>query len=198
MHTCKTTVENNMNHKALIVRGMSFLLAAIFLAGCASPTPAATPAPCPTSAPLACPTGLAQLPPKPNDYRIGFSNDYTNVVITFDPGDKCSMDIRKAVNDPTWSYEIVVNDDNYQNYVVTAFSVDEGKTLKDIEDYNKTDTTNTPPSWSQLKTIDIVEPLSNSFHGVTITGRPVYFVCFVQGPAGQRAIGEFGPVKVIE
>jgi hypothetical protein len=198
MNTHKNTVENYMNHKTLIVLGMSFLLVAMILAGCASPNPAATSAPCPTSAPLACPTALAQLPPTANAWRTGY-NAMSNVIITFDPGEKCSIEVKNPVNDVAWSYHVVVNDDTYQNYAVVVLTLDDGKTLKDLQDFDAAyGETGNPPPFAKIKMLEIVEPLSSTWHGISLSGSPVYFACVIQGPGGQKVIDEFGPVKVIE
>ena len=93
-----------MNAKRNIARGIILVLVSIVVAGCASPTPVSTLAPlpttaplaCPTTAPLSCPTALAQVPATPNEWRMGYSND-AEVVVTFDPGGKCSMDVKNPI-----------------------------------------------------------------------------------------------------
>jgi hypothetical protein len=189
---------------------VSLVLASLILAGCASSTPvpavAACPTSeplscptnallaCPTSVPLSCPTAAAQVAAIPNDWRIWY-DDGANVVVTFDPGDKCSLDIKNPVEGPGFSYQIVVNDNAYQNYVVIALQLEDGKTLKDLEEYNK-DNPGNPPEWSTMPVLEIVGPNSSTWHGITLTGTPVYFVCIVQGPSDQQVIDEFGPVQL--
>jgi hypothetical protein len=193
-----------MNAKQNIARGIILVLVSIVVAGCASATPVSTPvllpttAPlaCPTSAPLSCPTALAQVPATPNEWRMGYSDD-AKVVVTFDPGGKCSMDVKNPVTESNWSYEIVVNDDTYQNYAVVVMSLDQGKTIKDLEDWNKNNVTEgNPPPFSSFKFIDVFSPLTSTVHWIELTGDPVYFVCIVQGPVDQTVIDEFGPVQL--
>ncbi len=103
------------------------------------------------------------------------------------------------ITDASWSYEIVVNDQTYQNYIVGAVKLEAGKTLKDLQDYSQSTSINlAPPSWATLYLLDFVEPLSRTFHGVTLTGDPLYFSCLVQGPGDQRVIDNFGPVNIIQ
>ncbi len=185
-----------MNQKKLITRTLSLLLVALIFTSCASATPAATQAACPTSAPLSCPTTQAEIQPAVNDWRMGFS-DLANVVITFDTGDKCTLDVKNSVFDPAWSYEIIVNDQTYQNYIVSVVQLGVGKTLKDLEEYNKPNPVE-PPGWSYMRTLEIVQPNSSTFHGITLSGTPAYFVCLVQGPGDQKVIGNLGPVKIKE
>ena len=129
---------------------------------------------------------------------MGYSNE-AEVVVTFDPGGKCSMDVKNPITESSWGYEIVVNDDTYQNYAVTALTLDQGKTLKDLQDWNKANaTTGNPPPFVSLKTIDVVSPLTSTVHMIELTGDPIYFVCVVQGPVDQTVIDEFGPVKLTQ
>jgi hypothetical protein len=140
---------------------------------------------------------MAQQIPKPDNWRVAMNN-LASVIVTFDPGDKCSMDVRAPINDSGWAYEIVVNDDAYQNYVVAVVTLDEGKTLKDLQDYDVAHgRSGTPPYFSQLRMDEIVDPMSRSWHMIDLAGSPVYFVCLVEDSDVQRTIGEFGPVKVV-
>ncbi len=174
------------------------LIVAMAVSSCASPTSALPPAICPTSVPLVCPTGIIQPMPTPNEWRLDLLK-MTNVVITFDPGDKCSLDVRNPITSENWAYEIIVNDQAYQNYVVSAVTLDAGKTLKDLQDYDKSNNVAmTNPPWSQLKLLEVVGPLSSSWHGISLTGGPLYFGCLVQGPEYQTIIDEFGPVEIVQ
>jgi hypothetical protein len=193
----KKTKEVNMNTLKAYTPVIVIMMVSLFLAGCAAPIPASTPVVCPTNAPLSCPTSIADIPATPNRWRADFSVNFANVLITFDPGDKCTMDVKKTISSKAWSYEIVVNDQAHQNYMVGALQLEEGKTLKDLEDYNKNHANN-PPPWSTLTMFEIVEPNSSTFHGITLTGSPVYFVCQVQGPDSLQIIATFGPVKILE
>ncbi len=172
-----------MNHKHSFVRSLILFLLLLFLAGCASPKT----------------LGLAEM----NAWRIDYNDSLANARITFSPGDKCSLDILQPKEAgmgsgyPDYAYEIVVNDQTYQNYMVGIVTLDEGKTLKDLEAFDKTAIgTVRPPSFSNLQTLDIVPPMSRTFHAMKMPDSPIYFGCFVQGPDDQRVIDEFGPVEV--
>ena len=85
--------------------------------------------PCPTAEPKSCPTAASQTGSAINNWRWQFSS--AAKVITYEPGDKCSKEIINPITDPGMNYAIVVNDQTYQNYVVSMFTLDPGKTLKD-------------------------------------------------------------------
>ena len=203
-----------MNHNKFLIRGFALILVTLVVTGCASPT--ATPCPtavpqqcptaakqeCPTAAVQSCPTTLAQAPPTPNAWRSGYVP--ANIIITFDPGDKCSMKVIHPITRSSWSsswnqltYDIVVNDPKYQNYVVWALTLDPGKTLTDLEAVPPTSTSR-PPSFVNLLQADIVYPMSRTFHygPVDITEGPLYFTCMVQGPDNLRTIGLLGPLEM--
>jgi hypothetical protein len=140
--------------------------------------------------------------PEVNAWRWGYLSP--NVIITFDPGDKCSMEVINPISgsyfSPSWnqvSYDIVVNDQTYQNYVVWVSSVDPGTTQEQIDavDPNSADTA---PSWINLIIGDIVFPKTRTFHtsAVDITEGPLYFTCMVQGPDKLRIIGGLGPLEM--
>ena len=191
-----------MNHKQLFTHGIMLVLV-VLLTACATPT--ATP--CPTNAPQSCPTtAMVQAPPTPNAWRPGYTGGIpTNVIITFDPGDKCSMKVITPISasyfSPLWnqlSYDIVVNDQTYQNYVVWAYSVDPGTTQAQLDATPTSDMTMNPPSWINLIQGAIVYPMSRTFHtgAVDITEGPLYFTCMVQGPDALKFIGFLGPLEV--
>jgi hypothetical protein len=100
---------------------------------------------------------------------------------------------------PSWnqlSYDIVVNDQTYQNYVVWVYSVDPGTTQAEMDAASTS--ANTPPSWANLIIGDIVFPKTRTFHtsAVDITEGPLYFTCMVQGPDKLRIIGGLGPLEM--
>jgi hypothetical protein len=197
-------MEEIMKTKRSFSPVILLICAAIVLAGCASPTaeastvsiPTSVPLTCPTTEPLSCPTPLAQLPPAPDEWRQGWSNE-SEVVITFDPGDKCSVDVKSPITEPGWFYEVVVNDTTYQNYVVIAMTLEDGKTLKDLEEYHKTPAgSQAPPPFAKMIYLNIVPAMSSTLNAVEYTGDPLYFSCIVEGPGPQKVIDEFGPVEV--
>jgi hypothetical protein len=131
-------------------------------------------------------------------WRIDYA-DSANVRITFSPGDKCSMDIMQPVTNAEFGYEIVVDDQTYQNYVVVALTLDEGKTIADLEKYDEMAIgVVPPPSFSDIRTLEVVPPMSRTWHGMDMPVSPIYFVCIIEGPDAQRAIDEFGPVDIAQ
>jgi hypothetical protein len=206
--------EEKMNHNKFVIRTIALILVTVVVAGCASPT--ATPCPtavpqqcptaamqeCPTAAVQSCPTAAAQAMPEVNAWRSGYIP--ANVIITFDPGDKCSMKVIHPITGSDWNtswnqltYNIVVNDQTYQNYVMWIETLDPGKTLADLEAIPPT-STNTPPYYVHLLQADIVNPGSRTFHygPVDNTEGPLYFTCMVQGPGGLRIISQLGPLEM--
>jgi hypothetical protein len=145
---------------------------------------------------------MVQAPPTPNAWRSGYVP--VNIKITYDPGDKCSMEVIHPIERSSWSplwnqltYDIVVNDPTYQNYVLWALTLEPGKTLMDLEAVPPT-STSSPPSFVNLLQADIVYPMSRTQHygPVDITEGPLYFTCMVQDPGGLRMIGHLGPLEV--
>lgn len=190
-----------MNHTKYVHRAITLLLVTLVLAGCATPAtaPAALPtaAPCPTSAPQSCPTAAALAVPTPDAWRKTYTTEYVNVRITFDPGKKCSLDILKPTHSPEFAYEVIVNDAAFTNYMVGAVTLAEGKTLKDLEKYDQSAKGIVPPpSYATIKLLDVVPPMSSTWHGATLPVGDVYFICFIEGPDPQQPFEEFGPVKI--
>jgi hypothetical protein len=188
-----------MNHKIFTI--YSILLAiAITLSGCASgATPVTSPDPlaCPTTSPQECPAVELQAPVV-NEWRWGYTKDLSNVIITFDPGDKCSMELIEPTDGNALAYEIIVNDQTYQNYIVAILSLEEGKGIEDIEAYHAEGgvSNQNPPPFSNLEGMEIVYPMSRTFHAVRAITSPLYFICLVQGPGDQRVIEEFDGIEI--
>lgn len=178
-----------MNHKKKLTPVIMLVLV-LLLTACNTPQAI----PCPTSAPQSCPTAVAQLGPEMNAWRWEVAGS-ADIVITFNQGDECSLEQPTRVVTPArLPYEIVVNDQTYKNYVVAFLTLDPGKTLDDLKAWK---TSGYNPPWSQLIGIDVVSPLSRTFHSMTgITNSPVYAVCFIQGPDNLRIIDTHGPVEV--
>jgi hypothetical protein len=188
--------ENKMNHKLILTRIIVLIVVMLVVTGCAT----STATPCPTSAPQSCPTAAAQALPEVNDWRWSYTGGIpTNVIITFAQGDQCSMDVIHPVKasyfNRSWnqvSYEIVVNDQTYENYVVWIGSVAPGTTQAQMDavDPNNTDS---PPSWLDLIQGTIVYPMSRTFHtgAIDVTEGPLMFTCMIQGPDALRIIGNF-------
>jgi hypothetical protein len=191
-----------MNHKQFFTRGI-ILAVVLLLSACTSPKTTPNPTSdllsCPTAEPQSCPTAAVQAIPEMNAWRLGWTRDAANVIITFEPGDKCSMDIIHPITGSDWNtlnYEIVVNDQTYQNYLVDTFTVDPGMTLADIE-AGSTSISNMPP-FVHLKEVTFINPMSRTLQAaaIAITEGPFYFVCVVQDPGDLRIIETLGPLEV--
>ncbi len=170
------------------------MLAALLFSGCAEQQATSDP----INKTQSCPTAGTLVQPSMNDWRVDY-NDYLNARITFSPGDKCSLEELAAVANQQFIYEIVVNDQTYQNYMVAAVTLDEGKTIKDLEDYSKTMIgVVPPPSFSKLQLMEIVPPMSRTLHAVPMPVSPIYLVCIVQGPSEQQGIQVLGPVTIVQ
>jgi hypothetical protein len=194
-----------MNHKQILIRGFVLILVMLVVAGCAGPTatpyPTTIPQSCPTTASVSCPTAAVKAMPEMNAWRLGWTRDAANVIITFEPGDKCSMEVVHPITGYDWNtlnYEIVVNDQTYQNYLVDAFTVDPGMTPEDILNGPPPASASIPPSYVHLKDVTFVNPMSRTLHAaeITITEGPFYFVCSVQGPDALKIIETLGPLDV--
>jgi hypothetical protein len=49
------------------------------------------------------------------------------------------------------------------------------------------------------KILEIISPMSRTFHGVTFTGKPLYFACLVQTDTEEpKPLNVFEAIKVIE
>lgn len=178
-----------MNRKWMKVLGFTLVLVMLCVSGCAAPQAKANP-PAETQP---CPTAGVLVQQTMNDWRVGYNTD-ANLRITFNPGDKCSVEVVKPIKSVSalW-YEIVVNDQTYQNYMVGAVTLIGDKTLKDLEDFNKQNKGPTPPSWVDIQLLEIVPPMSRTLHAIPMPDGPLYILCFIQGPAEQQVIDEFGP-----
>jgi hypothetical protein len=196
-----------MNHKKPVIQGMILILIVLVLAGCA--TSAATPCPtsipqscptvalqeCPTAAILSCPTAAPQAMPEMDAYRTNTIDTQANVIFTFDPGDKCSMQIRSRPTTSDFIYQIIVNDQAHLNYMVAGTTLKSGYTLADIEKWNQDhpDLVQVPPM-ATLKIYQAVNPMSNTIQQVQYIGDPLYFTCLTEGPDTHQVIANFDPL----
>jgi hypothetical protein len=198
--------ENIMNHKRNLTRGFTLILVMLVVAGCTAPT--ATPCPttvpqscptvalqeCPTAAIQSCPTTAAQAMPEMNAYRK-MVNGNANVIFTFDPGDKCSMQIIRKPYTSDFSYEIVVNDNSHLNYILSGMTLRSGYTIADVQEWaQKNPNSTTPPPMMTMKIYEDANPMSNTIQLVQYTGDPIYFTCLTEGPDAQQVIADFDPL----
>lgn len=208
-----------MNHKIKITLVMTVIFVMLVIASCAASQPTAgptgapascptsapascptgAPASCPTSAPASCPTASVQLQPTMDLWRISYNKEDANIRITFDPGKKCSLDNLRPATDGMLVYEIVVNDDEHRNYMVGTMTMDEGKTIQDLEKFNLEHTGKVlPPSFTKLQSLEIIPPMSRTWHAVNMPVSPIYIVCFIEGPEPQTGFQVLGPVVVMQ
>ncbi len=185
-----------MNHTKFISRSFALILAILVVSGCGVPVAEQIVSPCPTTAPQSCPTTAAQVEPDPDSW-VKHYRSFTNLRITFDPGNKCSLDVFNHPMPDLLTYEIVVNDQTYQHYVVSAVTLAEGKTLQDFDEASKaTVGVVAPPSFATLETIEVVTPRSWSIHLLRMPKSRIYLACLVEGPVQQQVIQTFGPVEI--
>jgi hypothetical protein len=178
-----------MNHKQLFTRGIMLVLA-ILLTACATPTATS----CPTTVPQSCPTVAAQAMPEMNAFRSNLSG-MANVIFTFDPGDKCSMQIISKTYTAEFIYEIVVNDQSHLNYMVVGMTLNPGHTIAEVEEYNRVNpNTKEPPPMMTMQLYNAVNPMSSTWNIVTYTGDPIYFSCLTEGPDEHQVIASFDPL----
>jgi hypothetical protein len=187
-----------MNRRTYLVIAITLVSTILLATGCTASQAATETQACPTAAPLACPTTAAQVEPNLDSW-VSHYKSFTNIRITFDPGNKCSMDVLKPATGGLIVYEIVVNDQTYEHYVVSAITLDEGYTLEDAAEYDRTHIgVVPPPPFSEIQTIEVVAPRTWTSHFVMMPKSPLYFACIIQGPAEQQVIDQFGPVEIAQ
>jgi hypothetical protein len=197
-----------MNRKITYTFFITLILISIIASGCttakAEPCPTAAPlvcptAPaqsqCPTSALQACPTTAAQEATKMSAWRQSVSS-LSNIVISIDPSDKCSVTVRKPLTSDIIFYEIVVNDQAYPNYLIGIQNLDSGKTLTDLEALPKKITAE--PAWVHVDLESDVGPMSRTWtKGLFDPAKgPLYITCLVEESNSLKIIGNFGPIEV--
>jgi hypothetical protein len=176
-----------MNHKQLFTHGIMLVLV-VLLTACAAPTST----PCPTTEPQSCPTAGAQAMPETDAFR---KNLGWNVIFTFDPGDKCSMQIIHQPSTAEFQYEIVVNDQAHLNYMISGMTLNPGHTIAEAEEYvRKNPNTKVPPPMMTMQLYNVVNPMSTTLNIVTYTGDPIYFTCLTEGPDAHQVIASFDPL----
>ena len=189
-----------MNNKKLLAQITSIFLVTLILTGCAASGAdlgvAVAPQTCPTSAPQFCPTAAAPAMPGTSVFQWELAGA-ANAIITFQPGDKCTMQVNSPLKDGQGLIvEVVVKDNTYQDYLVWLATVDPGTTLEDLQSY--TDAIN-PPGWMNLFGGISATPMSRMVYVDTETisaaQGPIYFTCQADGPATRKFIGHLGPLE---
>ena len=199
-----------MNQKRRAALVIVLVLAIVAVSGCAPPqaTPCPTSEPqscstaivqtCPTAEPQSCPTAAAQAVPGRSGFRAQIAS-MVNAVITFEPGDKCSMRaLNQVIKEDGLLIEVVANDNAYQDYIVWIHYLDPGKTLEDL----KTQATDpiTPPSFLHILGAVLASPMSRTTYAGQITidadQGPIFFTCQVYGPGPRKNIDHLGPLEI--
>jgi hypothetical protein len=118
-----------------------------------------------------------------------------NVIFTFDPGDKCSMQIIHQPSTAEFQYEIVVNDQAHLNYMISGMTLNPGHTIAEVEEYIRLNPdTMRPPPMMTMQLYNVVNPMSTTMNLVTYTGDPIYFACLTEGPDAHQVIASFDPL----
>lgn len=119
----------------------------------------------------------------------------TNFVITFEPGDKCTLTVYNNPRVNSFAYTILVKDNTYDNYLVAIDSLDEGYTIEDLKAHKPA---HYAPSFANLISYQAVDPGSTTFLGEVLNIEPgdYYITCQVQGPDAHKNIAVLGPVHV--
>jgi hypothetical protein len=191
--------EEKMNPRQFFTRGILLTLV-MLVSSCATPQaaldPTSEPLFCPTSEPLSCPTTAAQAMPEITGWRMGMATD-ANAFITFDSGDKCTMQKVRPLRDGRGlSLDLVAKDNNYQDYIVWIETLDPGKTLDDL--IKLTDPI-TAPTWAKIIGAVLVTPMSRTFYAdaetINAAEGPIYFTCQVEGPVARKFINHLGPLE---
>ncbi len=187
-----------MKHKQNIIGGLILFLAMLVVAGCATPqaTPGLTSAAqgCPTAP--ACPTPIAaQLSSIEKSWKSSLDNA-TSIIITFDVGDKCSVDIPSGhtLFHGMLYYNIKVNDQARSIHAVVFQTLDEGKTLQDLQAYPKTATS--APSWVTKFLENYVNAGTNSYFAENFSAGQIYISCFVAPETGFSRVLDYGPLEI--
>jgi len=207
-----------MNHKQYFIRCLTIFLVMLIVAGCTATEAdlSATVAPqaCPTSEPQSCPTAIAQTCstaepqscPTPAVQEVPMRSSFrgqvlgkANAIITFEPGDKCSLKALIPVGKVDGLLiEVVANDNAYQDYIVWIYYLDPGKTLEDL----KTQDTSPyiPASFIHIMGAVLATPMSRTTYASQITidadQGPIYFTCQIYGPGPRKMIDHLGPLEI--
>ena len=189
--------------KQYIGRCFGLFLVMLMVAGCgpteadlsatiASQTcPTAEPVSCPTAP--ACPASAAQIPSSENTWAATLQSA-SAIEITFEPGEKCTVDAPNVLGKGMHYYNIKVKDQAHATYAVIFQTLEEGKTLADMQAYPKTATRE--PSWDTIIRENYVGPVSNSYYEEDFPTGQIYISCFISTQTGILRILDYGPVDI--
>jgi hypothetical protein len=112
-----------------------------------------------------------------------------NVTVIF-AKDKCTY--RAAGKLPLGQVGIdwIVEDKNHDKFGLAVLTLDQGKSIKDLEAWTSTD----QPPWSQLVAFHEAAPGSRSIVTAEVEEGPIYFACFTAYP--EQIVGALGPLEV--
>ena len=170
-----------MKTKKFLLIVIDLIIVLLLLNGC-SPAPTAAPTQAPVQAPTQAPT--QELP---------------QMTLTFS-GDTCAYSGPKSIPYGKFIINVVVEGQGKAWYGFVLTTLEEGKTLEDLQAWPSTD----PPAWLKAQLMGTgpvfgpgatkkeVDLSSNA----GFVGDPMYFVCFADGPV--RKIGALGPVEVVK
>jgi len=125
--------------------------------------------------------------------------DASDAIITFEAGDKCTLQVVNPVNEgSTLLIDVVANDDTYMDYIVWIEYLDPGKTLEDMK--LLTDPIN-PPAWLHIVGAILTTPMSRAAYGgsqvmIDKAQGPIYFTCQADGPVPRKFIDHVGPLTI--
>ncbi|MFC2036432.1 hypothetical protein ACFLYD_00470 [Chloroflexota bacterium] len=115
------------------------------------------------------------------------------ITVTFD-GDKCTYDGSGRVAAGQVTVILDVEDQkDYDEYGLAVLTLDEDKTLEDLDAWPSTD----QPPWTQLLgLVDEIAQGSRDEMTIIALEKPLFLVCFTAYPVAKS--GVLGPVDVVE
>lgn len=123
--------------------------------------------------------------------------DYdVDIKITIDPGDRCSIEGVDSINSGVLQYDLVVNNQAHEVYYFVLSTMDEGKTLADLQALPASYID--LPSYANIVLANYVHQGDFSHHMVTVTKGPLYISCFVIDRGVAKRIADLGPIAVIK
>ncbi len=128
----------------------------------------------------------------PTKHTLGYGS---SLMVTFSDGNKCSLEGAASVKAGSLLYEIYVDAQERPTYWLALVTLDEGKTLADLEAIPED--VISQPDFAQLIVATFEGRGSHSTILANVEEGPLYFVCFAGDRYGVgRKIGALGPVAV--